>query len=240
MTWLVNGMKKNNAITWCTDSSYHWKGAPKVSSAGWIAYFTNTDNRMTGSLFLTPYDAGYTEVNNWVCTQSITSLQFSVWSTQAKTWRSTGSFNNEGDVEMSERNLQITRTGSSCVDILWNIRNTRNSMSATVKHQYINSHMDKYFVWHQLSMEQNMIMWHVICDSLAKRAVVRAKIWGTRREENQLFPSEDATVFVTNRNLSRGLAKAVWCEVCKEKAHVNLPHMSRRLDGHIVQRGGSG
>ena len=55
-----------------------------------------------------------------------------------------------------------------------------------------------------------------------KRIVTRAIRSGMRREEKQLFPSEDTAVFVNNRKLTRDLSKAVWYEVEKEQAHKYL------------------
>ena len=44
------------------------------------------------------------------------------------------------------------------------------------------------------------------CDTLAKRAVHRAISTGMRREGKQLLPSEDESVFVNSRKLTRDLA----------------------------------
>jgi hypothetical protein len=41
-----------------------------------------------------------------------------------------------------------------------------------------------------------------MCNSLSKHTAARAIISGTRREETQLLPGEDETVFVNNKKLS--------------------------------------
>ena len=46
----------------------------------------------------------------------------------------------------------------------------------------MDSHMDKYLLWHQRN-------------KLAKWAVYKAILIGTRREEKQLLSNEDAAVF---------------------------------------------
>ena len=84
MTWLVDGMK-SNTITWCTDGSYHRKCVPKMSGAGWIAYCTKTDNRMTGKFLKILDDAGSYRIENWACAQSITSSQHSACSATSNT-----------------------------------------------------------------------------------------------------------------------------------------------------------
>ena len=63
---------------------------------------------------------------------------------------------NQGTIHMSERNLRIIRPGSICADILQNIWNTRNNMSAIVKCQHVNSHMNTYLYWCQILIEQKL------------------------------------------------------------------------------------
>ena len=89
-------------------------------------------------------------------------------------------------------------------------------MSANIKYQHVNGHMDKYMFFHQLTLEQKM---NTRCDTLANRAVHRAIATGMRREGKQLLSSEDAAVFVNNRKLTRDLAKTGRYEVGKEEAH---------------------
>jgi hypothetical protein len=102
-----------------------------------------------------------------------------------KTWHTTVNYNNQGSINMSERNLRRNRPGSSCADILQKIINTRNNVITKVKYQHVNGHMDKYLVWHQLSMEQKM---NVICNNLKKCAVAREIRSGMRREKNSCSP----------------------------------------------------
>ena len=58
MTWPVDIMK-NNVIMWCTDGSYHRKNVPEVSGAGWMAYYTKTNNNTTGNSYEMSEDAGF-------------------------------------------------------------------------------------------------------------------------------------------------------------------------------------
>ena len=95
------------------------------------------------------------------------------------------------------------------------MRNMRKKMSANIKYQHVDGHMDKYLFFHQLTLEQKM---NTRCDTLAKRTVHRAIATGMRIEGKQLIPTEDAAVFVSNRKLTRDLAKTVRYEVGKEEA----------------------
>ena len=69
-------------------------------------------------------------------------------------------------------------------------------MISNIKYHQVNCHMDKYLIFHQLTLEQKM---NTRCDRLAKKAVHRAIATGMRREGKQLIPSEDTAVLVNNR-----------------------------------------
>ena len=76
--------------------------------------------------------------------------------------------------------------------------------------------MDKYLLFYQPTLEQNM---NTRCNILVKRAVHRAIVTGTRREGLQLLPIEDTAVFFNNRKLIRDLTKTIRYKVGKERAH---------------------
>ena len=65
-----------------------------------------------------------------------------------KNWHTMVNCDNENVINMSERNLRRIRPGSSCADILRNLRNTRHKMSATIKYQHVDDYMNKYLLWH--------------------------------------------------------------------------------------------
>ena len=92
-------------------------------------------------------------------------------------------------------------------------------MSATIKYQHVNDHLEKYLLWHQLSIEQKA---NVICNSLVKNLVAKAIRLGMRREGKQTLPSKDEAVFVNNNKVTRDLGKAVRCEVREEQARDHL------------------
>ena len=71
-------------------------------------------------------------------------------------WHTMINYDNEGAIKMSKRNLRIIRPGCSCADILRNLWNTRNKMNANIKYHHMDGHMDKYLLWHQLTLEQKM------------------------------------------------------------------------------------
>ena len=65
---------------------------------------------------------------------------------------------------MSKRRLRRMRPGSSCTDILRNVRSLRNKIGAIIDYGHVDGHMDKYLLWHQMTPEQQM---NVVCDGEA-------------------------------------------------------------------------
>ena len=72
-------------------------------------------------------------------------------------------------------------------------------MSTNIKCRHVNGYMNKYLLFHQLTLEQKM---NTRCDRLTKEEVHRAILTGMRREGKQLLTSEDTSVFVDNRKLT--------------------------------------
>ena len=53
---------------------------------------------------------------------------------------------NMGAVNMLKKKRRRVRPGASCVDILRDIRNTRNTTTAIIKYNHVDGHMDKYLL----------------------------------------------------------------------------------------------
>ena len=71
--------------------------------------------------------------------------------------------------------------------------------------------MDKYLLWHQLTLEQQL---NVLCDQLAKGAVSRAILdqmrqQGRQRDGLQVLPREDVALFSHGKKLTSDIAKTV-------------------------------
>ena len=143
---------KNNTITWCTYGSYHRKHAPKVSGAWWMAYCTKTDNSTTGNFCEISEDAGSyrgEKLGLFAMHHLITALcKFY----NIHDWHTTINCDNKGAIKRSKRNLRRIQPGCSCADILRNLRNTREKMGANIKYRHGDGHMDKYLLFHQLTL----------------------------------------------------------------------------------------
>ena len=98
------------------------------------------------------------------------------------------------------------RPGMSCVDILRNIRSTRNKMTTNPNYYHVFGRMDDFLLDHQLSLEQKM---NKICDFMAKDAVDNwSRIKGTYFGK-QLLPGENAAILVMGRNIMGDIADTV-------------------------------
>ena len=71
---------------------------------------------------------------------------------------------NMGAVSISKKRKRRVRPGAICDDILSNIRNTRNKTTANIKYDHVDGHMDKYLLFSQMMLEQQM---NYVCDKEA-------------------------------------------------------------------------
>ena len=104
---------------------------------------------------------------------------------------------NIGAVKMSKKTRRIrVQPGSSCADILRNIRNTRNKTTATIKYDHVDGHMDKYLLLTQMTLEYQM---NSERDKEANKAVERSIRHKFLTREKQLLPGEDPDVLVRGK-----------------------------------------
>ena len=120
-----------------------------------------------------------------------------------------------GAVNISKKRRRRMRLGASCADILRNIRNTRNKTTVKIKYEHVDGHMDKYLLFTQMTLEQQMNYW---CDKEANKAVERSIQHKFITEGKQLLPGENAAVFVGGKKLTSDLSRAVRLETSREKA----------------------
>ena len=59
-------------------------------------------------------------------------------------------------VSISKKRKRRVRPGARCADILRNIRNTRNNTTAKIKYDHVDGHMEKYLLFSQMTLEQQM------------------------------------------------------------------------------------
>ena len=85
---------------------------------------------------------------------------------------------------------------------------------AKIKYEHVDGHMDKYLLFTQMTLEQQM---NYVCNKEANKAVERSIQNKFVAEEKQLIPGEDAAVFVGGKKLTSDLSRAVRLEVSRER-----------------------
>ena len=126
-------------------------------------------------------------------------------------WNAQLSCDNESALYQATRGLKRIRPGASCADLLRSIRSSGNRLRNSFIGVHVDSNMDKYLLWHQLTLEHQL---NVLCDQLAKGAVARAILKqmsreGRRRDGLQVLPREDVALFAHGKKLTSDIAKMV-------------------------------
>ena len=105
-----------------------------MSGAGWISYWTKTDNSTTGNFYEISEDAGsYRGEQLGLCAMHHLIAALCKFD-NIHDWHITINCDNEGAIKMSKRNLRRVWTGCSCANILRNLKNTRRKISANIKY----------------------------------------------------------------------------------------------------------
>jgi hypothetical protein len=79
--------------------------------------------------------------------------------------------------------------------------------------------MDKYLLWHQLSLIQKL---NCICDTLAKQAVTSAMTEGAYTRPTQLLPREDVAVVIWGHKITDDISHSIRFHASKEVARQYL------------------
>jgi hypothetical protein len=75
--------------------------------------------------------------------------------------------------------------------------------------------MDKYLLWHQLSLVQQL---NCVCNTTTKGAVQRAITTGYISTPTQLLPQEDVSIVIWGNKLTSNVSHPVWFHARKEIA----------------------
>ena len=120
-----------------------------------------------------------------------------------------------GAVSISKMRKRRVRSGASCADIFRNIRNTRNKTTVNIKYDHVDGHMDKYLLFSQMTLAQQM---NYVCDNEVNKAAERSIQHNFSMKEKQLLPGEDGAVFVGGKKLTSDLSGEIRLEASREKA----------------------
>jgi hypothetical protein len=79
--------------------------------------------------------------------------------------------------------------------------------------------MDKYLLWHQLSLIQQL---NCICNTLPKQAVTSAMMEGYYKRPAQLLPKEDIAVVIWGITITNNISHSIRFHASKEMARQYL------------------
>ena len=85
------------------------------------------------------------------------------------------------------------RPSAKCANIRQSFKATKRSYQGGFTHVHVYGHMDRYLLWSQLSLTQQL---NCVCDSLAKQAVTNAILEGYNTDHTQLLPRENVALIV--------------------------------------------
>ncbi len=153
LTWLFQGMK-SNTLVWVTDGSYDRKRAPLLSGVGWIIFCQDTGKRLVGSfweksLLASSYRA---ELLSLCALHLLAKALADFYKTSG--WKATLCCNNLQALQLSSQERQQIKPSAACSDLHRSLCSTKNNFTGCFRYQHVAGHMDKYLLWHQLSLVQ--------------------------------------------------------------------------------------
>jgi hypothetical protein len=128
-------------------------------------------------------------------------------------WKATLCCNNKIALELYSYTRQRIRPSIKCADIQQRLKATKHTFTGKFNYLHVCGHMDKYFLWHQLSFIQQL---NCICNTLAKQAVTSAMMEGFYKRPTQLLPKEDVTVVIWRNNITDSISHSIMFHASKE------------------------
>ncbi len=174
LTRLVEGMK-SNTLLWVTDGSYDRKTAADLCGVGWIIFCNKTGLRLTGIFWeRSPAASSYWTEMLGLCALHLIARALSEFY-KIKEWKATMECNNKRALEQSSYTCHRIRPSAKYADIQQSLKATKHTFTGKFTYLHVYGHMDKYLLWHQLSLIQKL---NCICNTLAKQAVTSAMTQG--------------------------------------------------------------
>jgi hypothetical protein len=212
LTWLVEGMKSNTLI-WVTDGSYDRKRAADLCRVGWIIFCNKIGLRLTGTFWeRSPVASSYQAGMLGLCALHLFARALSEFY-KIQEWKATMGCNNKRALEQSSYTCRRIRPSAKCTDIQQSLKATKHTFTGKLTYLHVYGHMDKYLLWHQLSLIQQL---NCVCDTLAKQAVTLAMMQGYHDRPTQLLPKEDVAVVIWGNKITNDVSHSIRFHASKE------------------------
>jgi hypothetical protein len=218
LTWMVEGMKSNTLI-WVTDGLYDWKRAADLCGVGWIISCSKTGQRLTATFWERTISASscWAEMLGLCALHLLAQALLKFYMIQG--WKATLCCNNKRAIELTSYSHQRIRPSVKCADIQQSLKATKHTFTGKFTYLHAYGHIDKYLLWHQLSLIQQL---NCICNTLAKQAVTSAMTEGTYERPTQLLPREDVAVVIWGHKITDDISHSIRFHASKEVARQYL------------------
>ena len=113
---------------------------------------------------------------------------------------------NMGELFKSKEHRRRIPTSAAEADIKRSLRNIKTTMVTMFEYEWVQSHQDRYKLWHQISLVQQL---NYLCDTLAKRAVANSLDPSSRTIRKQVLPRESASISLGGIKQMTDVEKAV-------------------------------
>jgi hypothetical protein len=126
---------------------------------------------------------------------------------------------------MSSNKRQQIKPSAACADIHCSLRATKKNFTGGFNYQHMTGHMDKYLLWHQLSLIQQL---NCVCDTTVKAAVHRAITTGYTSIPPQTLPQEDIfSIIIWGNKITNNVSQPVRFHASKKLAQTLLTDTRR-------------
>jgi hypothetical protein len=218
LTWLVEGMKSNTLI-WVTDGLYDQKRAADLCRVGWIIFCNKTGLRLTGTFWeRSPAASSYRAEMLGLCALHLFARALSEFY-KIQEWKATVGCDNKRVLVQSSYTCRRIRPSAKCADIQQSLKATKHTSKGKFTYLHVYGHMDKYLLWHQLSLIQQL---NCVCNTLAKQAVTSAMTQGYHNRPTQLLPKEDVAVVIWGNKITNDVSHPIRFHASKEVARQYL------------------
>ena len=167
LQWVVAALQNGTGV-FVTDGSYNRTVAPLVSGAGWLLYCTESKHKLYGSFYeRSPRAGSYRgELLGLLAIHVLVGALEAYFNIPTRGGKIC--CDNQGALSKSAEMRRRIPVGAAEADIKRAFRNVKTGLKATFHYEWVESHQDRYQLWSQLPLEQQL---NCICDSLAKAAV---------------------------------------------------------------------
>ncbi len=214
LSWLIQGMV-TNSLFWVTDGSYDRKGAPVTSGVRWIIFCQTTGKHLVGSFWeKSPSASLYRAELLGLCLLHLVALALSEFY-KVSGWKAMLGWDNLRALILGSKERRRIKPRAVCSDIHQSFRSTKKNFTGRFKCQHVAGHMEKYLLWHQLSLIQQL---NCVCNTTAKGAVHTANTTVYTSTPTQILPQEDISIVIWGNKITNDVSQPVCFHASKELA----------------------